>query len=243
MSTFLPHVPRDLQWFLEIPHARIFNQHGFLIALLHPPSRSRYAVRNTTTQGGHKEIRMRYYHTGVTSKSESQRKCMVLESKCCTGELSVENTYVGIRTQCYNTVKLSKMLYTSTIDGFWTNTLHALCMTWHYCSYATTIVQQQVLCSQYYHTEDLYYVSRTIDMCNFSIGKILLRTCTTERPTLLAASSLHRQGPQSTIAGVNSSEECMEEPGVRRRIRNLASTYVLPRQPCFRMLMCKRMVW
>ena len=167
---------------------------------------------------------------------------MVLESKCCTGELSVENTYVGIRTQCYSTVKLSKMLYTSTIDGFWTNTLHALCMTWHYCSYATTIVQQQVLCSQYYHTEDLYYVSRTIDMCNFSIGKILLRTCTTERPTLLAASSLHRQGPQSTIAGVKSSEECMEEPGVWRGIRNLAGTCVLPRQPCFRMLMCKRLL-
>ena len=135
------------------------------------------------------------------------------------------------------------MLYTSTTDGFWRTALHAWCMTWHHCSYATTSMAQQVLHSRHYHTGELYYVSHTIEMCNFSIGKVHLRTCTTERPTLLAASSLHRQGPQSTIAGVNSSEECMEEPGVRRRIRHLASTYVLPRQPCFRMLMCKRMVW
>ena len=179
----------------------------------------------------------------MPSKSERQRKCIVLESKCCTGERSVEKTYLAIRTRCYNTVKLSRMLYACTTDGFCRNTLHALCMTWHYCSYGTSIMAQQALCSPYSDTGDLYYVSHTIDMCNFSIGKVHLRTCTTERPTLLAASSLHRQGPQGTIAVVKSSEECMEKPGVWRGIRNLARTYVLPRQPCFRMLMCKRLVW
>ncbi len=97
------------------------------------------------------------------------------------------------------------MLYTSTTDGFWRTALHAWCMTWHHCSYATTSMAQQVLRSRYYHTGELYYVSHTIEMCNFSNGKVHLRTCTTERPTLLAASSLHRQGPQGTIAGVKSS--------------------------------------
>ena len=131
------------------------------------------------------------------------------------------------------------MLYTSTTDGFWRTALHAWCMTWHHCSYATTSMAQQVLRSRYYHTVELYYVSHTIEMCNFSIGKVHLRTCTTETPTLLAASSPHRQGPQRTVAVVKSSEECMEEPGVWRSMRNLAGTCVLPRQPRFRMLMCK----
>ena len=54
-----------------------FHWHGFIVAVLLPVLRSRYSVRDTTTQGGY-------------PMSDTRSKCVVLPSKCSTFEHAVQ---------------------------------------------------------------------------------------------------------------------------------------------------------